>query len=157
MDIKKIKTIIDLVKKSGIAEIEIADGEEKIRISNFNQNNYSNPIHYSTIDSHMALENNQFDNTKNKNQLEDNAPKSSIDELNVITSPMVGTFYSASSPTSKAFVELGQEVKVGQILCIIEAMKLMNQIESDKSGVIKEVLVIDGSPVEFGQPLFVIE
>ena len=145
MDIKKIKAIVDMIKESGIAELEITEGEEKLRVSCINyagtQQQYSAapaaPIHYAVAPPVAAAV--------------------AVAEVGVtIDSPMVGTFYRSSSPTSAVFTDLGQEVKVGQVLCIIEAMKLMNQIEADKAGVVKEILVKDGSPVEYGQPLFVI-
>lgn len=166
MDIKKIKTIIDLVKKSGISELEIVEGEEKLKISNFTQNNYHAPMHYNAIETstthHQLVNNTQQQNTiphaiADNQQVSLPTDNTKNTEVKTVNSPMVGTFYRASSPTSKALAEIGQEVKVGQVLCIIEAMKLMNQIESDKSGIIKEILVADGSPVEFGQALFVIE
>lgn len=147
MDIKKIKAIVDMVKESGIAELEISEGDDKLRISCVSSvaapvNAIATPIMAAPVATapttiEVAA-----------------APVAPLGET--IDSPMVGTFYRASSPTSPSFVEVGQEVKVGQVLCIIEAMKLMNQIEADKAGVIKEILVKDGSPVEYGQPLFVI-
>jgi acetyl-CoA carboxylase biotin carboxyl carrier protein len=159
MDIKKIKAILDMIKESGIAELEITEGEDKLRVtcvSNVSapQMTYvpaapvvSAPTGASVAPA-MAV-------TVEAATLE--AADTAVAEATItIDSPMVGTFYRASSPTSSAFVEVGQEVKVGQVLCIIEAMKLMNQIEADKAGVIKEILVKDGSPVEYGQPLFAI-
>ncbi|RTK96396.1 MAG: acetyl-CoA carboxylase biotin carboxyl carrier protein [Neisseriaceae bacterium] len=148
MDIKKIKAIIEMVKESGIAELEIAEGEDKLRISTASsvvtnvQQFAPQPqvVQAQAPVSHVAAE------TPVKVEI--------LGET--INSPMVGTFYRSPSPEKPSFVEVGQEVKVGQVLCIIEAMKLMNQIEADKAGVIKEILVKDGSPVEFSQPLFVI-
>lgn len=150
MDIKKIKAIVDMVKESGIAELEISEGDDKLRISCVSSvtapvNSIAAPIMAAPIAPVAAA----------PTSIEVSAtPAAPLGET--IDSPMVGTFYRASSPTSPSFVEVGQEVKVGQVLCIIEAMKLMNQIEADKAGVIKEILVKDGSPVEYGQPLFVI-
>lgn len=157
MDIKKIKAIVDLVKESGIAELEIAEGEDKLKITA----NYTPP---QTIAAHVAPQ--SYTTTHQIHT----PPAAATAAANIetppaiietvagkqITSPMVGTFYRSSSPTTPPFVEIGQEVKAGQVLCIIEAMKLMNQIESDQAGIIKDILVNDGTPVEFGQPLFVI-
>lgn len=150
MDIKKIKAIVDMVRESGIAELEISEGEDKLRIS--------------CVSSSVAPVVQVAAPVMTQAPLAPVAPAVSATTESpaaaplgeTIDSPMVGTFYRASSPTAAAFAEVGQEVKVGQVLCIIEAMKLMNQIEADKAGVIKEILVKDGSPVEYGQPLFVI-
>lgn len=153
MDIKKIKAIVDMVKESGIAELEISEGEDKLRISCVSS--VSAPVVHVASPAVQAQNVIHSIPTANEQALQksDNPPAISGE---TISSPMVGTFYRASSPTNPVFVEVGQEVKVGQVLCIIEAMKLMNQIEADKAGVIKEILVKDGSPVEYGQPLFVI-
>ena len=155
MDIKKIKAIVELVKEAGIAELEITEGEEKLKISSYataHALSAPQPVyHHSASASGPALQ------LAAPAAAVEAAPLVSVVVKNYITSPMVGTFYSASSPSSPAFTEVGKAVKVGQVLCIIEAMKLMNQIESDKEGVIKEILVKDGAPVEFGQQLFVIE
>ncbi len=156
MDIKKIKAIVDLVKESGIAELEISEGEERLKISAYAENN--NSSHTYIPQQHIQLQN----NSQQQPRIIETAPTTDTktttnNASNSILSPMVGTFYRASSPSNPSFVEVGQSVKSGQTVCIIEAMKLMNQIESDKTGVIKEILVNDGAPVEFGQPLFVIE
>lgn len=155
MDIKKIKAIVDMIKESGIAELEITEGEEKLRVTCVNQNvaqvQYAAPIvQPMQMVTPMAP-------TAQVPQLV-TTPETPVLTINgtTIESPMVGTFYRSSSPTGNPFVEVGEEVKVGQVLCIIEAMKLMNQIEADKAGVIKEILVNDGNPVEYGQPLFII-
>lgn len=161
MDIKKIKAIIELVTASQIAELEISEGEDKLRICTVHTKEVYTPAAATTIVTQpTSVVNHQLDNSHARN---DNQPQpqtsntdKQYDENNYITSPMVGTFYKANSPTAKPFVEVGQEVKTGQVLCIIEAMKLMNQIEAEKSGVIKEILVNDGAPVEYGQKLFVI-
>ena len=161
MDIKKIKAIIELVKESGIAELEISEGDDKLRIStlintqmnNMQQIQHNQPqIIQHTISQPQMQQQNMVATTNQESAL-NNAITEKID---YITSPMVGTFYRSASPTSQAFIEIGQEVKVGQVLCIIEAMKLMNQIESEKAGIIKEILIKDGAPVEYGQNLFVI-
>ena len=153
MDIKKIKAIVDMIRESGIAELEITEGEDKLRVSCCSSSVTGVAVASAPVVTQPV-------------QAVAPAPIVAVTEAPVveaaapagvtIDSPMVGTFYRASSPTSAAFSEVGQEVKVGQVLCIIEAMKLMNQIEADKAGVIKEILVKDGSPVEYGQPLFVI-
>lgn len=151
MDIKKIKAIVELVTESGIAELEITEGEEKLKISAFS--NHANLAMAAQAVQHVPV-------SQPVTQQVASAPVNTAapvaDNKTYITSPMVGTFYSSSSPSSPPFVTVGQKVKSGQVLCIIEAMKLMNQIESDKEGEIKEILVKDGSPVEFGQQLFVI-
>jgi acetyl-CoA carboxylase biotin carboxyl carrier protein len=131
MDIRKVKKLIELLEESGISELEISEGEESVRISRHPRMAMQTP---------MAVGN----------------PMPMV-QAAAVTSPMVGTYYSAASPGAKAFVEIGSEVKVGQILCIIEAMKMMNQIESDKAGRVTAILAKNGEPVEFGQPLFIIE
>ena len=158
MDIKKIKAIVDLVKESGIAELEIAEGEERLKISAYTDS--SHITHANHAQPAMYFHNTHTPQQHSPSDVIDHPAqpiKTVVDAANHILSPMVGTFYRASSPTTPPFAEIGQNVKVGQILCIIEAMKLMNQIEADKAGTIKEILVNDGAPVEFGQPLFVIE
>ena len=159
MDIKKIKAIIELVKESGIAELEISEGEDKLRISTNNAQimatNYPAQVQQHIMHHNAPTPSAQIPVVNNTTP----APilnEIVIDTNTYITSPMVGTFYRSASPTSQAFVEVGQEIKVGQVLCIIEAMKLMNQIEADKSGIVKEILIKDGAPVEYGQNLFVI-
>ena len=151
MDLRKLKKLIDLVQESGIAELEITEGEEKVRI-----NRVGSPGHPGMMTIPQAL-----------------APMAAAPATAVITapaageapaepeghivkSPMVGTFYRSSAPGSKPFVEIGQNVNAGETLCIIEAMKLLNEIEADQSGVVKKVLVENGQPVEYAQPLFMI-
>ena len=153
MDIRKIKKLIELLEESGIAEIEIKEGEEAVRISRGGSHGAMIPQYYAApqpapapVAAPAALAAPAAVPTPSKASTE-----------NVVPAPMVGTYYSASSPTAKAFVAIGDEVKVGQVLCIIEAMKMMNQIESDKAGKVVSVLVKNGDPVEFGQPLFIIE
>lgn len=163
MDIKKIKSIIELIKNSGIAEIEITEGEEKLRISTTSHHSLNPQYSVGQLVTPHTMAASHHHNITMTNNAKDITAKDSVDinELvipeNYITSPMVGSFYRASSPSSSPFVEVGQEIKIGQVLCIIEAMKLMNQIESDRNGIIKDILVKDGAPVEFGQPLFVVE
>jgi acetyl-CoA carboxylase biotin carboxyl carrier protein len=142
MDLRKLKTLIDLVAESGIAELEITEGEGKVRIVKFSQ--AMQPVPYMP----------QAPVAPAAAPAAPAAPV--VPEGHMVKAPMVGTFYRAPNPGASPFVELGQAVKEGEPLCIIEAMKLLNEIEADKSGVIKEILVENGEPVEFGQPLFVI-
>ena len=155
MDIRKIKKLIELLEESGIAEIEIKEGEEAVRISRMPfgatgahaaQSAHLAPAHLSPSAAATAA----------ALPAQTPAPKPKTNE-HVITAPMVGTFYASPSPGAKPFVEIGDEIKAGQVLCIIEAMKMMNQIEADKSGRIASVMARNGDPVEFGQPLFVVE
>jgi len=147
MDIRKIKKLIELVEESGITELEISEGEESVRISRAAL--ASAPVH-TVINTPAVAPAPTAEGAP--------APAAAVVETgHIVRSPMVGTFYRASSPETPSFVEVGQQVNVGDTLCIVEAMKMMNQIEADKSGVIKEVLVEDGAPVEFDEPLFVIE
>ncbi len=161
MDIRKIKKLIELLQESGIAEIEIKEGEEAVRIARMPTNSAPTtqfvavpglppgiPMHAPPP---MAAGGGATDAPAAAA-----APKARPNE-HVVTAPMVGTFFAAPSPGAKAFVEIGEEVKVGQVLCIIEAMKMMNQIEADKGGRITSIMAHNGDPVEFGQPLFVIE
>lgn len=159
MDIKKIKAIIDLVKDSGIAELEIFEGEDKLKISSVAAAQALQPHHpvQHYIQHQPTQHVVQAQAPQQANPTVEVPAATNASSGQKITSPMVGTFYRSASPTTAPFVEVGQTVKLGQVLCIVEAMKLMNQIESDKAGVIKELLVNDGSPVEFGQPLFIIE
>ena len=149
MDLRKLKKLIDLVQESGIAELEITEGEEKVRIASI-LNNQQQPSYYMGA-APMA--------TPAQPAAVVVTPASSEPaaiEGHVIKSPMVGTFYRSSSPGAKSFAEVGQHVNAGDTLCIIEAMKLLNEIESDHSGVIKAILVENGQPVEYGEPLFII-
>lgn len=144
VDLRKLKTLIDLVQQSGIAELEITEGEERVRISR--------SVPASAPQTGAPAQ-----------QLVAAAPAAAAPseaaaepEGHVIRSPMVGTFYRSSAPGAKAFVEIGQAVKSGQTLCIIEAMKLLNEIEADRDGVVKAVMVENGQPVEYGEPLFIL-
>lgn len=150
MDLRKLKKLIDLVEASGIAELEITEGEEKVRIAK------------SIAGAQMMLA-----HAPQMMQAQPAAPapaapapaapaEDAVPEGHVVRSPMVGTFYRAPAPGSKNFAEVGQSVNAGDTLCIIEAMKLLNEIESDQGGVIKAILVENGQPVEYGEPLFVI-
>lgn len=151
MDLRKLKTLIDLVAESGIAELEITEGEGKVRIVKFSQAvqpvAYAAPAAYAPAPAPVG---------EAAPAVPAAAPAAPVVQGHTIKAPMVGTFYRASNPAAPAFVEVGQTVKEGEPLCIIEAMKLLNEIEADKSGVIKEILVQNGEPVEYGQPLFVI-
>jgi acetyl-CoA carboxylase biotin carboxyl carrier protein len=150
MDIRKVKKLIELLEESGISELEICEGEESVRISRHPRMTVQAPASALPMAPAAAAAAPATPATSAGEH------KPRADE-NTVTSPMVGTYYSASAPGSKAFVELGSDIKVGQILCIIEAMKMMNQIESDKAGRVTAILAKNGEPVEFGQPLFIIE
>ena len=148
MDLRKLKKLIDLVQESGIAELEITEGEEKVRISRA-----GTAVQTAVMPMQQAA------------TLVPAAPVAAPvtaaeapaePEGHIVKSPMVGTFYRSSAPGAKPFVEIGQSVNAGETLCIIEAMKLLNEIEADQGGVIKSVLVENGQPVEYGQPLFLI-
>ncbi len=154
MDIRKVKKLIELLEESGINEIEIKEGEEAVRISRGPTGGVM-PQYYSAPMAAPAPP--------------PAAPAAAVaagvpvptarrkDDKNIVPSPMVGTFYAAATPTNPPFVQVGDDVKEGQVLCIIEAMKMMNQIESDRVGKVTAIMVKNGDPVEFGQPLFVIE
>jgi acetyl-CoA carboxylase biotin carboxyl carrier protein len=154
MDIRKIKKLIELLEESGIAEIEIKEGEEAVRISRMTPP--PAPVTQVVHTPGPAGLPPRGPELPASALAEGAAGKPKPNE-HVITAPMVGTFYAAPSPGAKAFVEIGDEIKVGQVLCVIEAMKMMNQIEADKAGRIASILARNGDPVEFGQPLFVIE
>jgi len=151
MDIRKVKKLIELLEESGIAEIEIHEGEESVRISR----QIANPVLAAAPIAIAAPVAASIAAPVSNEPSADVTPKEITGHT--VKSPMVGVFYTASSPSAKIFAEVGQTVAVGDTLCIIEAMKLMNQIESDKAGVIKAILVENGQPVEYNQPLFVIE
>ena len=149
MDLRKLKKLIDLVEESGISELELTEGEEKVRISR-NVPQTQNTVHYAPPYMQHAQ------------PAPASVPVAAVEaaapaiEGHVVKSPMVGTFYRSPSPESKSFVDVGSTVAVGDTLCIIEAMKLLNEIESDHAGVIKAILVENGQPVEYGEPLFII-
>ena len=155
MDIRKVKKLIELLEESGIAEIEISEGEESVRISRYPTGNAAPqaPIVHYAAPAPAPVQ--AAAPATPAPQAAPAAPAARADHT--VTAPMVGTFYAAATPGAKAFVEIGSEVNVGDTLCIIEAMKMMNQIESDKSGRVTAILVKNGDPVEFGQPLFIIE
>lgn len=152
MDLRKLKTLIDLVSESGVAELEITEGEDRVRIVN---RNGAAPVQLQqpiTVAQQMPVAMPAPEPTV--------APIATPDVVQSgtpLTSPMVGTFYRAPSPGAEPFVRVGDTVKKGQVVCIIEAMKLLNEVEADTDGVVKEVCVENGQPVEFGQSLFIIE
>lgn len=155
MDIRKVKKLIELLEESGIAELEIREGEESVRISRQSKVDTTTmiaapPMQFTAPPVATA--------PTAAPETTTSAPSAEAEiSGHVIKSPMVGTFYRSPSPGAKPFVEVGQSVKAGDTLCIVEAMKLLNQIESDKSGIVKSILVENEHPVEYGQPLFVIE
>ena len=148
MDLRKLKTLIDLVAESGIAELEITEGEGKVRIVKFSQ--AVQPVAYAPPAAYAPAP------VAGAEAVAAAPAAAPVVPGHTVKAPMVGTFYRASNPAAPVFVEVGQTVKEGEPLCIIEAMKLLNEIEADKSGVIREILVQNGEPVEYGQPLFVI-
>jgi acetyl-CoA carboxylase biotin carboxyl carrier protein len=149
MDLRKLKALIDLVEKSGIAELEITEGEEKVRIA---KHGTTAPtyVHHAAPALHAPAP------PAAPPQAAAEPAAAAEPEGHAVKAPMVGTFYRSSAPGAQSFVEVGQTVKEGDTLCIIEAMKLMNEIEADASGVVKAILVENGQPVEYGQPLFII-
>ena len=151
MDIRKVKKLIELLEESGIAELEIREGEESVRISR--QSTVSAPPVITATAAPVAAAPTQAVTSSAQSTVEVEPELAG----HVIKSPMVGTFYRSPAPGAKSFVEVGQSVKVGDTLCIVEAMKLLNQIESDKAGVVKAILIENEQPVEYGQPLFIIE
>ncbi len=153
MDIRKVKKLIELLEESGIAELEISEGEESVRISRYPRGAAAAPAQAAPMMQAYAPA--PAAPAPGAAPTPPPAPAGNKDQT--VASPMVGTYYSAPSPGAKPFVELGMEIKVGQVLCIIEAMKMMNQIESEKSGRLAAILAKNGDPVEFGQPLFIIE
>ncbi|HXI35616.1 MAG TPA: acetyl-CoA carboxylase biotin carboxyl carrier protein [Burkholderiales bacterium] len=156
MDLRKLKKLIDLVQESGIAELEITEGEEKVKIVKGGAVSVSpgavapTPAPVAPAPAPAAA------SAPGTPAAVAPAEPAAGQEGHVLKAPMVGTFYRSSSPDAKAFVEVGQPVKEGQTICIIEAMKLMNEIEADASGTVKAILVENGQPVEYGQPLFII-
>jgi len=156
MDIRKIKKLIELLEESGIAEIEIKEGEEAVRISRMPTGAQLTQLLPLPAQAPLLPGAPAAAPAVTAPAPAEGAPKPKGNE-HVITAPMVGTFYAAPSPGAKPFVEIGDEIKVGQVLCVIEAMKMMNQIEADKPGRITSIMARSGDPVEFGQPLFVVE
>ena len=155
MDLRKLKTLIELVETSGIAELEIQEGEERVRITRANSAGAGQTPVTSHLSHHPAAAVAPEPSPAATGTAAETPPTEP--EGHLVKSPMVGTFYRSATPGSTPFVEIGDTVEEGATLCIIEAMKLMNEIESDKAGVIKAILTENGQPVEFGQPLFLIE
>ncbi|WP_179404883.1 acetyl-CoA carboxylase biotin carboxyl carrier protein [Burkholderia guangdongensis] len=158
MDLRKLKTLIDLVSESGISELEVTEGEGKVRIVK-----NAPPVYVQSAPGYAPQMSMPAQTVALPTEASASAPAAggaapapAAPQGHVVTSPMVGTFYRAPSPGADPFVQVGDTVKEGQTLCIIEAMKLLNEIESDKAGVIKEILVENGQAVEYGQPLYVI-
>lgn len=152
MDLRKLKKLIDLVQESGISELEVTEGEEKVRIAK-HFGGMAQPTYAMPMGMPMAAPMPAGTSSVN---LDDEDDEDALPEGHIVKSPMVGTFYRSPSPGADPFMEIGKSVKQGETLCIIEAMKLLNEIEADASGVIKAILVENGQPVEFGEPLFVI-
>jgi len=154
MDIRKVKKLIELLEESGIAEIEIKEGEESVRISRQPATVMGAPMQQMPMQMMPAA---APAAAPAATPAAEEASTPTQPSGHAVESPMVGTFYRSSSPTSKAFVEVGQQVAMGETVCIIEAMKILNQIEADKAGTVKAILIENGEPVEFGEPLIIIE
>jgi acetyl-CoA carboxylase biotin carboxyl carrier protein len=152
MDIRKVKKLIELLEESGIAELEINEGEESVRISRYSSTPAPAPVSYAAAPAAPAPA-----APATAPAAEESSDEDSLPSGHVVKSPMVGTYYSASSPGSKPFVSVGDSVTEGETVCIVEAMKILNQIEADVSGVVKAILVENAQPVEYGQPLMIIE
>lgn len=147
MDLRKLRKLIELVEEYSITELEITEGEEKVRISKS----------MACTQSTVVVPQQQLVNVPKQAEEPEAAETNELPAGHIVKSPMVGTFYRSSAPGAKPFVEMGQAVKAGDTLCIIEAMKLLNEIEADRDGKIKAILLENGQPVEYGEPLFVIE
>ncbi len=156
MDIRKVKKLIEMLEESSLAEIEIREGEEAIRISRASSVGHAAVTTVSQSAPATAAPA-PVAASSAAATVPGEAPHSKLPPGHAITSPMVGTFYRSPSPGAAAFVDIGSEVKVGDVLCIIEAMKMLNQIEADKAGIVKAILKENGQPVEFGEPMFVLE
>lgn len=152
MDLRKLKKLIDLVEESGISELELTEGEESVRISRQGQV-VQQPQQYTIPQQPTPPVQNQVPTPPASAEAEDIVQ----DTGHALTSPMVGTFYRSSSPEADPYVDVGSSVKKGDTLCIIEAMKLLNEIEADRDGIVKKIMVENAQPVEFGEPLFIIE
>ncbi|MDF1677573.1 MAG: acetyl-CoA carboxylase biotin carboxyl carrier protein [Legionellaceae bacterium] len=154
MDIRKIKKLIELLTETGISEIEIKEGEESLRLTRHTNANHTTTVTEHLVSAPPAVQPHAPAPTAEPVA---EAATTNVPDGHPINSPMVGTYYSASSPEAPPFVTVGQTVAVGDTLGIIEAMKMFNEVESDKAGVVKAILVSNGSPVEYGEPLFIIE
>jgi acetyl-CoA carboxylase biotin carboxyl carrier protein len=157
MDIRKIKKLIELLEESGLAEIEIKEGEESVRIARQVPASGTQHVTYAAAQAMPTLLASAPAAAAKAVALEPDATRPASASEHTVTAPMVGTYYSSPSPGAKQFIEIGDQVTAGQVLCIIEAMKMMNQIESEVAGRVRAILVKNGEPVEFGQPLFIIE
>jgi acetyl-CoA carboxylase biotin carboxyl carrier protein len=153
MDIRKVKKLIELLEESGISELEINEGEESVRISRYSTAPAQAPVNYAAPPVAAA----PAPAAAAAPAVESSDDEDSLPSGHIVKSPMVGTFYSASSPGSKPFVNVGDSVTEGDTVCIVEAMKILNQIEADASGIVKAILVENAQPVEYGQPLLIIE
>lgn len=154
MDLRKLKKLIDLVEESGIAELELTEGEEKVKISRQLMNQSAPMTHYIQAPQQVASQPQVA--ASSDTVASDTKPIAEKIDGHAVNSPMVGTFYRSPSPDAKAFVDVGSKVTKGDTLCIIEAMKLLNEIEADATGTIKKILVENGQPVEYGETLFII-
>ena len=150
MDLRKLKTLIDLVSDSNVSELEITEAEGKVRIV---KGSPMQAVHYAVSPAPAPM----MAPAPAAAVVEPLATAAPVDASHSVKSPMVGTFYRAASPEAKSFVEIGDTIKVGQTICIIEAMKILNEIEADRAGVVTQILCVNGQAVEYGQPLFVIE
>ncbi len=154
MDLRKLKKLIDLVEESGIAELELTEGEEKVKISRQLMNHVPPMTHYIQAPQQTGHPTQMA--APSDGAISDTKPVAEKIDGHAVNSPMVGTFYRSASPDAKAFVDVGSEVTKGDTLCIIEAMKLLNEIEADATGTIKKILLENGQPVEYGETLFII-
>ena len=154
MDIRKVKKLIELLEESGIAELEINEGEESVRISRYSSTQATAPVHYAAPPAAPAP---APAAPVPAQAPEEEGGEEALPSGHIVKSPMVGTYYSASSPGTKPFVSVGDSVTEGETVCIVEAMKILNQIEADASGIVKAILVENAQPVEYGQPLMIIE
>ena len=154
MDIRKVKKLIELLEESGISELEINEGEESVRISRYGSTPPPVPVNYAAAPAAPAT---APAAPAPSAAADTESAEEELPSGHIVTSPMVGTFYSASSPGAKPFVNIGDSVTEGETVCIVEAMKILNQIEADASGTVKAVLVENAQPVEYGQPLMIIE
>ena len=150
MDIRKVKKLVELLEESGISELEIKEGEESVRISRYSTAPAQAPVNYAAPPAAPAP-------APAAPASEEESGEEALPSGHIVKSPMVGTFYSASSPGAKPFVNIGDSVTEGDTVCIVEAMKILNQIEADASGIVKAILVENAQPVEYGQPLLIIE
>lgn len=157
MDMRKIRKLIELIQSTGVAEIEIREGEESVRITRETHTTSSQPIMMMAPPFAQQAAPAPLATSQSAEQKPANVNAAKTSDQHTVKAPMVGTVYLSATPGAKAFVEIGQSVKIGDVICLIEAMKMFNQIEADKAGVITARLVDNGTPVEFNQPLFVIE